>query len=71
MVTKEFIGTTTKWLIGIILPILLAGVAWSFTLERRVAVIETSQTEMSKSVSQIGEDIRYIRNLIIEEIRKK
>lgn len=59
-----------KWVIGIIVPLLAGSITWAFQVEKRVAVIETSQTEASRSLNQIGDDIRYIRNLIIEEIKK-
>lgn len=71
MVTKELISSSTKWLIGILIPFLIGGVAWAFQLEKKVSSLETSQIETGKALYQIGDDIRYIRNLIIEEIRKK
>lgn len=60
----------SKWAIGILLPILLGGLAWSFQIEKRAGAIETSQGNINSSLTEMKNDIREIRNIIVEELRR-
>lgn len=69
---RQFFQTNlVKWIIGVMLPILAGAAGWVFQMERRVAAIEIHQQQMSESLVIIGNDIHEIRNLIVDEIRKK
>lgn len=60
----------SKWGVGIILPILLGGIAWSFQIEKRAGAIESSQGNINHTLSEMKSDIREIRNIIVEELRR-
>lgn len=60
-----------KWGIGLIIPLLVGGIAWAAKVESRMASVESIQSETATTLSDIKTDIRSIRDIIIEEIRNK
>jgi len=67
MKTSEDVYKISKWVVGILIPFLVGGIAWAAKVESRVSSIETMQNEMSKTFSEIKMDIREIKNFLIKK----
>lgn len=63
--------SSIKWAVGLLIPLLVGGIAWAAKMESRMATVETIQTQTISILSDIKTDIRSIRDIVIEEIREK
>lgn len=68
-ISKEQIRIS-KWAVGFLIPLLMGGLSWSFQIEKRAGSIEASQGNINSSLIEMKNDIREIRNIIVEELRR-
>jgi len=67
---NHFVGFL-KFFIPIFVSIFAGCFAWAFTMEQRTARVEIRQVDMQDSVNDIKTDIHDIKQLIIDQLKKK